>query len=432
MGYRLFTPTQQMKDSYFKIVISEIKAKLGEVEVTKNILILTQHFYPEIGSAGNRMKNLYQLLVKEGHDVDVVTVNPSYPNAKLYEDCTFWDDDELNNSNENVTRLGPLKQSHSRSMIKRLIFFITISLRMILHINKLKKDYDYIYVSSPPIFVPMVGLIAKYILKSKLVLEIRDLWPESLKGVKVFDYKFIISIFSWIEKKLYKKSDVIVVNSMGFIDHIRKVSNIPEDKLFYLPNAARASEINSELSDDNTREFKVIYTGNVGLAQDVNFLKECAKKLMQGNIGFTIIGYGVKIEELKKYVEKEKLTNVLFVNPLTRKQCLIKMKQHDVGIVSLNDKEVFDTVLPGKLIDYMTCNIPIVGSVSGYSKDVILNNKIGFVSEERNVDEIFKYILYLKENPKTHKEMVRNCECSIRKEFLWEENIKLFEKIFKV
>ncbi|QGS69576.1 hypothetical protein CV093_18725 [Oceanobacillus sp. 143] len=62
----------------------------------KKVLIMTQNFYPVIGSAGNRMKNIYQLLNEFDIDADVLTTEPAYPNKNLYKDRSFWDDESLN------------------------------------------------------------------------------------------------------------------------------------------------------------------------------------------------------------------------------------------------------------------------------------------------------------------------------------------------
>lgn len=392
--------------------------------------MISQHFYPEIGSAGNRMKNLYQLWIEEGYEVDVLTIDPSYPNNNLYSNTTFWDHEDLNNEKDNIKRVTISKRKHSKNMFKRLMFFIEVTFKMLFEIITSRDKYDHIYVSSPPIFIALVGLLAKYRMRSRLVLEVRDLWPESLKGVNVFNIKGITWLFSMIEKTLYRRSDVIVVNSIGFITYIQKKASIPLEKIYYIPNAARKYEMVQEVNKDN--EFKVIYTGNVGLAQNVSFLKEIAKKLNRSKIPFTIIGYGVKLKEFQEFTAENDLYYVSFINPLTRKQCLEEIQKHKVGIVSLNNKNVFDTVLPGKVIDYMTCNVPIVGSVSGYTKDLIINKDVGYVSETRSVDEVVDYIKYLEANPKTHAKMASNCANYIKNDFLWEKNIKVFEDIFNV
>nr|WP_233711536.1 glycosyltransferase family 4 protein [Lederbergia citrisecunda] len=390
-------------------------------------MIISQHFYPEIGSAGNRIKNIYQLLTHKGYDVSVMTTDPSYPNKKIYEDNMFWDDITIENDSPKITRIHVSNRKYSRSLINRLFFFIEVAIKLIFKIVKDKHKYDFIYVTSPPIFIGIVGLIAKKKMNTKLILEIRDLWPESLRGVGVFNNRMILKFFGWVEKVMYKNADYIIVNSSGFIDFISEKAHLPPGKIHYIPNSAREYEIKS--TSVSNEEYRVIYTGNIGLAQDVEFLKDLARKLDQNNFNLTVIGYGIKRKELKEFIQTEKLENVTLKSPLTRKDCLEVIRQHHVGIVSLNDKQVFDTVLPGKVIDYMTCKIPIVASVSGYSKTLIEENHVGFVSENREVDEIYKYIKYIFENPKERITMSRNCESCIRDNFLWEKNINSLEAI---
>ncbi|WP_026581959.1 glycosyltransferase family 4 protein [Bacillus sp. J33] len=395
----------------------------------KKVLIISQHFYPEIGSAGNRIKNIYQLLSKKGYEVSVITSDPAYPNMKIYEQSNFWDDPSIEDNTSKISRIQVTNRKYSRSILNRLFFYVEVAIKLYIRILKDKGNYDIVFATSPPIFIAIVGFLAKVKFRCHFLLDIRDLWPESLKGVGIFNNTFIIKIFSEVEKFLYKKADHIIVNSMGFMDYIHDKASIPFGKISYIPNAAKETEINRNPS--STGKAKVIYTGNIGLAQNIEFFKQLAKKLSQKNIELTIIGYGIKSKELIEYIQQEELKNVTLHSPLTRKECLDTISRHHVGIVSLNNKEVFDTVLPGKVVDYMTCKIPIVASVSGYSKKVIEQNKVGLVSETRDVDEILKHIEYLLKDPQLSSEMSNNCEKSIRESFLWEKNIIKLEEIIE-
>jgi glycosyltransferase involved in cell wall biosynthesis len=391
----------------------------------KRILIISQHFYPEIGSAGNRMKNIYQLLTSKGYDVSIITSEPSYPNRKLYEDNEFWDDQSIDLETPKIRRIQVANRKYSRSIFNRLLFFLEVAFKLFFIVIKDKQKYDIVFATSPPIFIGIVGLLAKYKFRSRFILDIRDLWPESLKGVEVFNNRFIIKLFSLIETMLYEKADHIVVNSKGFSKHISKKASFPKEKIIFIPNSAREHELNQEVTLG--KEFKVIYTGNMGLAQDIDFLKQLANRLNELKIELSIVSYGMKSYEFKSYIKKEKLHNVKVLKPLTRKKCLELIRTHHIGIVSLNNKEVFDTVLPGKIVDYMTCRIPIVASVSGYAKRIIEENKVGYVSERRDMEEIVGYIKHLRNHPEKMKQMSMNSEQCIRENFLWEENIELLE-----
>jgi glycosyltransferase involved in cell wall biosynthesis len=402
----------------------------GANSMTKKVLLISQGFYPEIGSAGNRMKNIFQLLEQEGYTVNVLTTEPSYPNKNLYKDEKFWNEEGLN-ENTFVKRVKVKNRKYSTSIFNRLIYYLEIALRMFLYVIKDKEKYDFIFVSSPPIFVGFVGVLAKFRYKKKLILDIRDLWPESLKGVGVFNYKIIIAFFRMLEKFLYRRSDHIIVNSLGFKKYICDSAGVMSDKIGFMPNSARLSEIQSMPFSPKDEKFKVIYTGNLGLAQDVEILKELALKLGAENIHLSIVGYGMKRAELVAFVRKNQLTNVRFYSPVTREECLRLNVEHDVGIVSLNDKEVFKSVLPGKIVDYMICRLPIVASVSGYAKEIIEREKVGLVSESHNSKQLLEHICYLAKHPDVRKQMAENEGNYIMEQFLWEKNIQVLTSMLE-
>lgn len=391
----------------------------------KKILIISQNFYPEIGSAGNRMKNIYSLLKEKNFKIDVLTTTPFYPNRNFYTETSFWDDPELNKDSQ-VYRVKITEQRYSRKILNRLFYYLEMAIRMTLFVLFNRKKYDVIYATSPQIFVAIVGLIAKYRFRADFVLEIRDLWPESLKGVGVFNYAFIINFFTKIENLLYKKASKIVVNSQGFINYISSKSEKFADKIVYIPNGARKKEINYSNSPNG---FKAIYVGNIGLAQDDDIIKKLALELNNRNIELTIMGYGLKRDELKDFIKENQLKNVNFVKPTTRKECFKIISKHQVGIVTLVNQDVFKTVLPGRVIDFMTCGVPMVASVSGLSREIILNEKVGFVSDSQNVEELIGYIEQLKDDKKLQKGMSENGKKFVEENFLWEKNINSLIKI---
>ncbi len=388
--------------------------------MTKKILLISQNFYPEIGSAGNRMKNIYLMLKKEGYEIDVLTTDPTYPNRNFYDDPSFWDDQQLNETTD-VTRVKIQNRKYSRSFMNRLVYYLEMAIKMIGIVLGRREKYEYVYTTSPPIFVAVVGLIAKFRFKAKLILEIRDLWPDSLKGVGVFNYPLIIGFFRKIEKMLYRRADEIVVNSQGFIEHIKNEQEGTEDKITYVPNGARFHEISKPTY--NSKTFKAIYAGNLGLAQDNEILLLLAEKLKNRNVELTIMGYGYHSQHLKEEIKARKLNNVTFVHPATRAECFELISEHQVGIVTLVDKDVFKTVLPGKIIDYMTCGVPIIGSVDGLAKNVIKENEAGFVSDTKHADDLVSYIDRLLEDPLLQKRLSKNAQQYVRRNFMWEENI---------
>lgn len=390
--------------------------------MTKKVLIMTQNFYPVIGSAGNRMKNIFQLLNEGGIKTEVLTTEPAYPNKKMYEDKKFWDIKELNEGAQGVHRVPIKSKRFTNHLLSRLFFYLEIMYRFVTLVFKLRKEkYEYIYVSTPPIFIVLSAFIGKKIMKTKLILEVRDLWPDSLIGVKTFDSKIIISLFRYLEKKMYNGANYIVINSTGFQDHIKGKLKNKQLPIIYLPNGPREEEL--VRVNKNTEIFRVVYTGNLGLAQDIERLKQLAKSLDKEKIHFDVIGYGVKADEFQKYIESNQLENVKIYEPTTRKESLALIKKCHVAVAFLNNEDIFSTVLPGKIIDYMTCQTPVIAGVEGVSADLITSSNVGYAFEYDDLKGMVEKIIYLKNNRDTLQELGKNCKKTIKEHFLWEENI---------
>ncbi|EKN66476.1 glycosyl transferase group 1 protein [Neobacillus bataviensis LMG 21833] len=385
----------------------------------KRVLIISQQFYPEIGSHANRIKHLYTQLGKHDFDVTVLTTEPSYPNKKIYQNEEFWDEESLNHDPTHIKRIKISSRKYSNRILNRLFYYLEIAFKFIWLILRDKQKYDYVFVTSPPIFTGLVGLFAKYRYKTKLILDIRDLWPESLKGVGVFDHDLILKFFGALETILYKKSDKIVINSMGFKEYIQRKAGIQDTKLLFIPNGVVKEELAPMKRKKGTR--KLIYAGNLGLAQNTEIIHQLVPLLAERDIQLTIIGYGVHRKQLVDSIKSYK--NVKFIKPMTKKQCFTIIAEHDVGLVTLKDKEVFKTVLPGKMIDYMTCGVPILGVVDGYSKDLINNEGVGIAINNSDPQQIVAQLVKLLDNDQVRTQMSRKAQELILNEFNWEINI---------
>ncbi|MDR0123766.1 MULTISPECIES: glycosyltransferase family 4 protein [Bacillus] len=394
--------------------------------MSKRILLITQNFYPEIGSAGNRLKNIFLMLHRKGYDVKVLTTDPTYPEKNFYDHHDLWDEEELNNQDERFIRVKVKNKNYAFNFLNRLFYYLEIMFRMIIFIFKDKNKYDLIYVTTPPIFVAFAGIIAKFRYKTKMILDIRDLWPDSLKGVGIFKNPMIIGFFKLAEKYVYSKSDHIIINSQGFQKHLQD----QEDKLTFIPNSARREELPKSIAK-MSKEFKVVLAGNLGLAQDVNVFRDIVIRLKDYNIKFIILGYGVNKKELEREILERELNQVEFIMPVSRKECLKIMANCDIGIATLNHSIIFETVLPGRIVDYLSCQLPVVASLSGYSKKLIEQENVGLVAKTKTSDEMVSLILRLYHHPELVQEMKTNCENFIEKNFLWDNNIIILDDVIK-
>ncbi|MEC4695445.1 glycosyltransferase family 4 protein [Bacillus anthracis] len=394
----------------------------------KKILMVTQNFYPEIGSASNRMKNIYLELNERGYDVKILTSDPSYPNRNLYKDSSYWYDENIE---KDIVRIHPKTRKYTRNLFRRLMLYIEVAFRLILAICKDKEKYDYIFVSTPSIFIPVAGMFAKRKMKAKLIVDVRDLWPESLIGIGFFNKNWILKFAYKLEYKIYHAADNIIINSKGFYSYISSTGIAP-NRISFMPNSLTEKELSTVPKKNISDQLTVIYTGNIGLAQDIEKLILIAEHLKEyKNISFKIIGYGYQKKELGESIEAKELPNMQLIEPKNREDTLAEIVDADIAYVSLVEKDVFKKVLPGKVMDYMSMRKPIVADVAGYAKEVIEDAQCGFVTEDRTVAELSDYIIKLAQDKQLRNRLGENGYQYAFRTLRWKTNIETLLKILE-
>lgn len=384
------------------------------------ILLITQNFYPEIGSGANRLKNLYKYLSKN-HKVEVLTTHPSYPNAKMYEEDKYWNDTEISQSRD-IMRLKMRMDKQSKSMFLRLLYYFELSYKVWVYVKEYQHLYDCIYVTSPNIFIPWAAFFQKRKRSVKRILEVRDLWPDSVKDVEKLNINLFFPILKLMEKLLYKASDKIVINNEGFRKYIKEM--VRNKEILYLPNAFTEEEVAFEELGKN---FRVIYTGNIGFAQSYEKLQELATRLEAEKIDFKIIGYGMNAHLFKSYIDFNDFKYVTFEEEKTREECLVDIRQSNIQLSILKDSEVFLNVLPGKVIDGIASGVPIVTNLGGFTGELVNGNKVGYAKEGATTDELVSAILKIKEDRALELTLRKNSRKLLETDFLWEININKLE-----
>ncbi|WP_414054039.1 glycosyltransferase family 4 protein [Macrococcus equi] len=394
------------------------------------VLLVTQNFYPEIGSGANRYKNIFTLLNKHGIKSDVLTSEPSYPNATMYKSDEYWNDDFINDHNKQVIRIKTLLDKQSRSHIKRIIYYVEIMKHTYHFIRKNHQNYDTIIVTSPNIFMPLAVTPLKKRIKSEIIIDIRDLWPDSIYALGVKWINIFRPVLNYLERYMYNKSSKIIYNHRGFKNHILKKIKNKQKNMLYLPNSINKDEIEA-VQVDKVKDFTVFYSGNLGFAQNSDELIDIAQRLNELEIKFDAIVYGLHANEFKDKVKSLNLEYVTIYNVLPRLECLKFMKARHVSLSLLIEDDIFMNILPGKIIDSISLGVPVVTNIGNDARDMINNNQLGYAKEKASVDEIITSIQTFKSEQHKYQNYCDQCLDYTTKHLVWDNNIKALIELIK-
>lgn len=255
--------------------------------------------------------------------------------------------------------------------------------------------------------------IYKYCKKNniKFYIDMRDLWPLSIVEYAGYSPKNpIIKYLYYREKIMYKRCSGVIFSMPGGKDYIadkKWEKYLPNNKIFYINNGVdleafiKQKQENIFIDEDlDSKDFKVIYTGSIREANNIESIYKTAKLFQDKNandIKFILYGDGSDKEKFANLAIKEGLKNVIFKGQIEKKYIPYILSKSDLLI--LNYKKASTLKYGGsqnKLFEYMASGKPVLITMKMNYNDVEEYN-CGLCLDEPNEYDIYEAILKLKE-----------------------------------
>ena len=280
-------------------------------------------------------------------------------------------------------------------------------------------EFDIVIQNTPPItFTPVIKWLKQ---KNKLIsyLILRDIFPQNALDLGIIKNKFLFNYFRKKEKELYRFSDLIGCMSKGNIEYLLEHnSEISRDKMHILRNWGKIKEkinidrenLRKEYNYQNN-DFILVFGGNMGKPQELDFLLEIARELFEEkNIKFLFIGQGTEQERLKQKSKEMELLNVKFIDFIPREEYEKVLAMCDLGVISLSSKFTIPNI-PSKTIDYFKLELPVIAFVDNktdYSEVLELEARAGLCSLHGDIKKAKENILKLQENRELRERFGKN------------------------
>ena len=302
-------------------------------------------------------------LVSRGHEVTVFA--SSFHHSKQEETKTYLKNKKiLKEDIEGVQYVWIKTPGYSDNGIRRVInMYVFASLFYKNAPVLLQKNMPDVIVGSS---LHLFGTLAAFWFAQKqqtpFVLEIRDLWPQTLIDMGMSKWHPFVLLQGWIERYLYKHSKNIITLLPKSHLYIEKFGVDPE-MITYIPNGVDLERFKGTKEKDfKETELHVVYTGSIGRANNIETLIEAAQRLKKYNeIKFIIAGDGPLRKPLEKRLVEYHLDNVEFLGSVPKNDIIHILKSADCLIFPLKDTPVFRFgISSNKLFDYMAAKKPII------------------------------------------------------------------------
>ncbi len=318
--------------------------------------LLITHFYPpEPGAGPTRVASLAAALENAGHEVTVLTGFPSFPRGRLERDGAFV----------RVERAGRVRVVRLFSILlpgmpgARLLHWATAALASSLYALGSRERYDVVIISSPPITLAMPGLVAAWRHRAKLVVDVRDVYPDIAVQMGAWKPNGLVTrAVERLVRRLYRRANLVVAVTPTAISQIA-ARGVESSRLVLARNAAERIDVTPQRNGNgNGSGFTAIYAGNLGLTTDVDVLVDAAALVAPDGITIEIVGDGAQRGRLDERVRNERLHNVVVKGSVPRREAMSMVAGADVSIIPL--RKGIEESVPTKLYDSLSVGCPVV------------------------------------------------------------------------
>lgn len=363
------------------------------------ILLLSQYYIPE---PVEKVHDLACGLQSAGHDVEVLTGFPCYPLGRTYDGYRQGLLTEEEIDGVRVCRV-PQLPDHSRSVIRRTLYYLSFCVAAMLFgpFRMRRPDVVLVYQSALP--AGMAGRWLSAWFRVPLVVDVVDLWPESVSASGMLSHPVVMRMIRWMASGIYQAATAVNVVTEGFRQNLLEMQ-VPPEKLSVIENWMPAATYAPAPPDEEfAREFVpgeafvVMYAGNMGASQHLGTVIDAACLLSEvPEMRFVLVGDGVERAELVRRVREAGLTNVLLPGRFPPERMAGLYALADVLLVHLKPDSLSDVSIPSKTFAYMASGRPVLMAVRGVATEFVEKNGGGVTAEPVNPRSLADAVLQLR------------------------------------
>jgi len=396
------------------------------------ILFLTHYYPPEVNAPANRVHEHARAWVRDGHEVTVITGVPNHPRGRLFAgyENRWLQEERLDGVR--VLRTW-MYVTANEGFARRTASYVAFMLTAILASFRAERP-DVVVASSPQFFCGIAGAAVGALKRRPFVLEVRDLWPESIVALgQLRRGSLPVRLLEAIERALYRRARGVVVVTRAFARHVA-ARGVPESRIALVTNGIDGDAWKPRPASPALLAkhgiggaFRVGYVGTLGLAHGLTTVLDAAQKLAEpigsdpigsADVHFVFVGDGADRARLEREAQERGLDNVHFTGLLPRSEVPDWLASLDVLLVMLRDLPVFETVIPSKLFEFAAMERPILLSApKGEVRDMVESADVGVAIDPEDPDKLAAAIAALRREPERARQIAARARAWAERDF---------------
>ncbi len=378
--------------------LTGIDAVVKQVPQRLHVLVVTEHYWPE----QFRITDLAEELRERGHDVDVLTGMPNYPQGRYFDGYRPWGPTREEQAGVRVERVPIIPRGRGRAWELALnygSYVVAASLRAAI---RRRYPWDVVLVFQPsPVTTCIPALLLRALARIPVAIWVQDLWPETIAATSMVRGRRLLSMAGILSHGIYRRCDRVMGQSRAYVPRLA-AAGIPEANLAYLPNWAedlyKSRPAGGGGEQPWERGFPVMFAGNLGRVQALDTILGAAGALRDNpELRWVFVGDGPLSDWLSAEVERSGLEKRVFLlgrKPMEAMPGLFA--RAGAMLVSLKAGEVMSLTIPSKVQSYLAAGRPILGSLDGEGARVIEESGAGWSAPAGDVESLARNVLRMK------------------------------------
>lgn len=360
------------------------------------ILLVNQFFWPDSAATSQLLTDVARGLAAEGHDVSVIAADGGY---------AMPDNDDAPRVRISRVQALPFGRGKIGRVLSYLSFYVGAAVRAI----ALPRQDLVLTLTTPPL-LSLLGTAIKVLRGARHFIWEMDIYPDVAIDLGYFKAGGLTDRLTGLLADLSRrKADGII--ALGECMKERLVRRgIDPDRIAIAENWADGSSIQPIESLRDPEQLTLLYSGNLGLAHDLDTLTESIRLLRGDNrFRFLFVGSGGRREELASFSQKHALTSIELRPYVPRGNLGDSLSTGDIGLVTQR-QTCYGSVVPSKVYGLLAAGRPIlfIGPRDATPARIVERFNCGWHINCNDISALTALLRFLASNPEEVQTAGRN------------------------
>jgi colanic acid biosynthesis glycosyl transferase WcaI len=393
-------------------------------------LILTQYFPPEVGASQGRLLAISKSLVSLGHEVEVVTGMPNYPEGKVQ--VSYRSRLMLRELYDDLPVLRVWLYPAQGLGWQRVTNYASFAASSLVGLARSVRP-DVVFVESPPLSLVPSGVLAAKLWRVPVVMFVADPWPDSAVEVGALAPGRALHAAQLLERWCYRNVDCVSTPTIGLLE-LLKSKGIEANRLLFLPNGADVAMFKPAERDRETarelgvvdNERVVLYAGTVGHMHGVDVGIRAMELLRTSHpdVRLLIVGAGSELDGVKELARTLAPQTVSFVAPQPHERLARIWTLADIGLSTQRDLPVAEITRPAKMLASMASGKGLAYSGAGEGARLVEEAEAGIVVPPEDPTALATALAALLDDPELADRLGRNGREFVVQNLAWPAVVK--------